>query len=144
MKQCIFQSHLKKIWGHQFQLGVLGGIANITLYNTYFGLKCVLFICNLENYKKDPLLIIFGAHMVEYYYFGSGCNTFFECLLKHNSLIHQTWEIDINNCKNIEESFKQLKRLGLSFRFFQLSNLFQLFNNQLCQDSSVSFFWKGE
>ena len=28
--------------------------------NTYSGLKCVLFICNLENYKKDPLLIIFG------------------------------------------------------------------------------------
>ena len=27
---------------------------------------------------------------------------------------------------------------------FQFSNLLQLLNNQLCQDSNVSFFWKGE
>ena len=44
----------------------------------------------------------------------------------------------------IQEFFKQLAGLGQGFKFFQFSNLFQLFDNQLCQDSSVSFFWKGE
>ena len=32
--------------------------------NIYSSLKCVLFICKLENYKKDPLLIIFGGHFL--------------------------------------------------------------------------------
>ena len=57
--------------------------------NIYSGLKCVLFICKLENYKKDSLLIIFGGVfwtpvVVHRYHFGSGCDTVFECLLKHS------------------------------------------------------------
>ena len=89
-------SHPEEIWKHPFQLGVLGGAANMTLY--LFWLKCVLFICKLENCKKDSLLIIsgghfLGAHMVDSYHFGSGCGNLFECLLKQ-SLSHQTWEID--------------------------------------------------
>ena len=48
----------------------------------YSGLKNVLFICKLENYKKDPLLIIFGGHFLgthvdDRYHFGSGCDTVF-------------------------------------------------------------------
>ena len=30
--------------------------------------------------------------VVDRYDFGSGCDTVFECLLKHNPLSHQTWE----------------------------------------------------
>ena len=57
--------------------------------NVFSGLKCVLFICKLENYKKDSLLIIFGGVfwtpvVVHRYHFGSGCDTVFECLLKHS------------------------------------------------------------
>ena len=37
--------------------GVKG--ANIRIYEIYFGLKSVLFILNVEIYKKIPLLIIF-------------------------------------------------------------------------------------
>ena len=63
------------------------------------------------------------------HYFGSGCDTVFECLLKHNSLSDQLGKLtELNNCNNIEQSFKQLELglsfrtgtegLGLSFRFF--------------------------
>ena len=34
--------------------------------------------------------------------------------------------------------------LGLVPGSFQFSNLLKLLSNQLCQGSSVSFFWKGE
>ena len=51
--------------------------------------------------------------------------------------------IDIRNCNNFEKSFKQLEGLGQGFRFFQFSKRFQLYHNQLCQDSSVSFFGKA-
>ena len=69
-------SRQEEIWGHQFQLGVLGGAVSPPLppkvgpgqsssgsyYNNtnYSGLKGILFILNLEIYKKNPLLIIFG------------------------------------------------------------------------------------
>ena len=83
--------------------------------------------------------------MVDRYHFGCGCDPVLECLLKRNSLSHQFWETDrYKQIQSCWKSLKQLEGLGLSFRFFQFSNLFQLFNNQLCQDSSVSFFWKGE
>ena len=55
-------SHPEEIWKHRFQLGVLGGAANMALY--LFWLKCALFICKLENCKKDSLLIIFGGHFL--------------------------------------------------------------------------------
>ena len=56
-------SHPEEIWKHRFQLGVLGVAANMTLYYLFW-LKCVLFICKLENCKKDSLLIIFGGHFL--------------------------------------------------------------------------------
>ena len=53
--------------------------------------------------------------------------------------------IDVNKGNNFHESFEQFKGLGLSSgSFSKFSNLLQLLNDQLCQDSSVSFFWKGE
>ena len=43
-----------------------------------------------------------------------------------------------------QESFETFEGLGVSSRSFKFGNLLQLLHNQLCQDSSVSFFWKGE
>ena len=69
-------------------------------YNNIFsGLKCVLFICKLENYKKDSRLIIFGGHFLGAY---SGSPLSFWVWMRHCfwmsfktlSLSHQTWEID--------------------------------------------------
>ena len=62
MRQCIFQCLIqKKFWDIDFSW-VSWVILRMQLYNnTYSGLKCVLCICDLENYKKDPLLIIFGS-----------------------------------------------------------------------------------
>ena len=55
-------SHPEEIWEHRFQK-VSWMVLLIWHYNNiYSGLKCVLFICKLENYKKDSLLIIFGWH----------------------------------------------------------------------------------
>ena len=90
-------SHPEEIWKHRFQLGVLGGAANMTL-KYLFWLKCILFICKLKDCKQDSLLIIFGGHfwvpiVVDSYHFASGWGTLFECLLKQ-SLSHQTWETD--------------------------------------------------
>ena len=67
-------------------------------------------------------------------------------LLNHNSLSRHIFIqlIDISKGSNFQESFEQLAGLGLSSSFFSrtFSILFQLLNNQLCQDSSVSFFLK--
>ena len=46
--------------------------------------------------------------------------------------------IDINKGNSFHESFEQFDVPGP----FQFSNLLQLPNNQLYQDSSVAFFWK--
>ena len=51
--------------------------------------------------------------------------------------------VDISKGNNFLESFEPFGRLGLSSRSpFPFSNLLQLLSNQLCQDSSVSFFEK--
>ena len=67
-------------------------------------------------------------------------------LLKHNSLRHQTWPVDRYKLeKKFPGSFWTTWRTGGKLQvFLQLSNLLQLLNNQLCQDSSVLFFEKGE
>ena len=52
--------------------------------------------------------------------------------------------IDISKGNNFQESLEQFWGLELSPRPFQLSNLLQFLYNQLCQDYSVSPFWKGE
>ena len=57
--------HPEEIWGHQFQVGVLCGRALVRVKgakppklskyktnNTYSGLKCILFVLNLEIFKK--------------------------------------------------------------------------------------------
>ena len=64
-------------------------------------------------------------------------------LLNHNPLSYQTLLID--RCKQgqkFQESLEQFRGQGLSSRSFSISNLLQLLKYQLCQDSSVSFFWK--
>ena len=37
-----------------------------------------------------------------------------------------------------------LEEWCLAPNLFQFNNQLQLLNNQLCQDSTISFFWKGE
>ena len=60
---CIFQCLIQKKFGNIDFSWVSWVVLLIWHYNNiYSGLKCVLFICKLENYKKDPLLIIFGEH----------------------------------------------------------------------------------
>ena len=50
--------------------------------------------------------------------------------------------IEINKSNNFQESFEQFGGLGQSSGPFQFSNLLQLLNNQVRQDSKVSFFLK--
>ena len=64
---------------------------------------------------------------------------FWTYLLSHNLLSPNTWSIDRykpGQCKSGE--------LRPSPRPFQFSSLPQLLNNQLCQISGVSFFWKSK
>ena len=60
-------------------------------------------------------------------------------LLNRNLLSHQTWSID---------TYKQGQYFSGIFEQipgpFQFSNLLQVLNNQLCQDSNVLFFRKDE
>ena len=66
--------------------------------------------------------------------------------LNQNSLSHQTSPIDrYKQGNNSQESFEQFGGLWLKDLVpRQFSNLLQLLDNQLCQDPSVLFFWKGE
>ena len=48
----------------------------------------------------------------------------------------------VNNGNNFQESFDQSEGLGPFPGPFPFSKMLQLLNNQLCQDSSVSFFEK--
>ena len=60
-------------------------------------------------------------------------------LLNCNPLSHQTWSIDIyKQGQYFSRIFEQI------LAPFQFSNLLQVLNNQLCQDSSVLFFRKDE
>ena len=55
---------------------------------------------------------------------------------------HQTWPIKrIKQGNNFQESFVQFGGLGQVPGSFQFSNPLHLPNNQLCQDSRVSFFF---
>ena len=92
-------SHPEEIWEHRFQLGVLDDLLIWYYNNIYSCWKCVLFICKLENYKKDSLLIIFGGHFLgahsasplSFWVWMRHC---FWMSFKTQSLSHQTWEID--------------------------------------------------
>ena len=97
---CIFQCLIQKKFGNIKFSWVPWVVLLIWHYNNiYSGLKCVLFICKLENYKKDPLLIIFGGHFLGAH---SGWLLSFWVWMRHcfwmsfeaQSLSHQTWEID--------------------------------------------------
>ena len=51
--------------------------------------------------------------------------------------------IDISQKEhNFQESFEQFGGLALNSGPFQFSNLLQLLDNKLCQDSNISFFEK--
>ena len=52
--------------------------------------------------------------------------------------------VDVSRGNDFRESFKQFGGLVLVPGLFQFSNPLQLLNNQLCQDSTISFFRKGE
>ena len=68
------------------------------------------------------------------------------CLLNHNSQSHQTWPNDrYKQGREFSGIFWRIWRTGARSQvIFQFRNLLLLLNNQLCQDSSVSSFWKGE
>ena len=60
--------------------------------------------------------------------------------LNHKSLFTKLVQlIDISKGNIFQESFEQTGGLGSSSRSFQFRNLVQLHNNELWQDSSVSF-----
>ena len=97
---CIFQCLIQKKFGNSNFSWVSWVVLLIWLYNNiYSGLKCVLFICKLENYKKDSLLIIFEGHFLgahsgwplSFWFWMRQC---FWMSFKTQSLSHQTWEID--------------------------------------------------
>ena len=56
--------HPEEIWGHRFQLGILEAGLWAELKMCYSGLKCVLFILNLEIYKKKSSLDHFWRHFL--------------------------------------------------------------------------------
>ena len=96
---CIFQCLIQKKFGDIDFSWVSLVVQLIWHYNNiYSGLKCVLFICKLESYKKDSLLIIFGKHFLGTH---SGWPLSFWVWMRHcfrmsfktRSLSHQTWEI---------------------------------------------------
>ena len=62
-------------------------------------------------------------------------------LLNHSKLGQL---IDINRTTIFRNLLNNLDEWGWVPGSFQFSNLLQLLNNRLCQDSSVAFFWKSE
>ena len=97
---CIFQCLIQKKFGNIKFSWVSWVVLLIWHYNNiYSGLKWALFICKLENYKKDSHLIIFLRHFLGTH---SGWPLSFWVWMQHcflmsfktQSLSHQTWEID--------------------------------------------------
>ena len=62
-------------------------------------------------------------------------------LLNHSKLGQL---IDINRTTIFRNLLNNLDEWGWVPGSFQFSNLLQVLNNRLCQDSSVAFFWKSE
>ena len=97
---CIFQCLIQKNFGN-IDFSWVSWVVLLTRHynNIYSGLKFVLFICELENYKKDSLLIIswrhfLGAHSGWLLSFWVWIRHYFWMYFKTQSLGHQTWEID--------------------------------------------------
>ena len=97
---CIFHCFIQKKFGNIDFSWVSWMMLLIWHYNNIYScLKCVLFICKSENYKKDSLWIIFGGHFLGAH---SGSPLSFWVWMRHcfwmsfktKSLSHQTWQID--------------------------------------------------
>ena len=97
---CIFQCLIQKKFGNIDFSWVCWVVLLIWHYNNiYSGLEYVLFICKLENYQNNSLLIIFGEHFLgthsswslSFWVWMWHC---FWISFKTQSLSHQTWGID--------------------------------------------------